>query len=68
MIIKNADVLRNDLESGKMFDLLIMNAEFPDMWRMKVIEWMRSIDNKIQICFIMGNEDCYLGRFYKGKV
>lgn len=64
----NADNLKNDLSGGKQLDILILNAEFPGMWRMDVIDWMQNMDKDVQICFIMGDEDCYLGRFYKAKV
>ena len=64
----NADNLRKDLDGGKQIDILILNAEFPGMWRMDVIDWMRNIGKDVQICFIMGDEDCYLGRFYKANV
>ena len=68
IVYDNADNLRKDLDGGKQIDILILNAEFPGMWRMDVIDWMRNIGKDVQICFIMGDEDCYLGRFYKAKV
>ena len=55
----NADNLKNDLSGGKQLDILILNAEFPGMWHMDVIDWMQNIDKDVQICFIMGDEDCY---------
>ena len=68
IIYNNADNLRKDLNKGKQLDVLVINAEFPGMWHMDVIDWMQNMNDGIQICFIMGDEECYLGSFHKEKV